>query len=63
MVCCCFLMAFMGTEGAFWVGPVVKEKLSRELFKEPKSPQVAPIVGAGLSDKALADVAGKEGGP
>merc|ERR1719334_2818101 len=51
----------MGTEGAFVVCVFVKEKLSSELFNDPKSPQVAPMAGAGLLGKALE--AGKEGGP
>jgi len=58
---CCILMAFIGTAGAFVVGLEVREKLSSELFREPRSPQVAPIEGAGLEGKALA--VGRDGGP
>jgi len=56
-------MAFMGTAGALVVGLEVREKLSRELLREPRSPQVAPMVaaGAGLEGKALE--VGREGGP
>ena len=56
-------MAFMGTAGALVVGLEVREKLMRELFREPRSPQVAPMEGAaaGLEGKAL--VVGREGGP
>jgi len=56
-------MAFMGTAGALVVGLEVREKLSRELFREPRSPQVAPMVaaGAGLAGKALE--VGRDGGP
>ena len=56
------MMAFMATAGALVVGLEVREKLRRELFREPRSPQVAPMAGAGAGLEGKALVVGREGG-